>query len=352
MKPYNIYYVTGTRSGIGAHTFIDLAWKNAIQSAGHIYNEIPSNMGIEAWEHLLKLDIDILLIQNYPSCKEYIQVLVLLKKRGVFIAHVIDNEGGNVLGSNELNDAYASIFFGEIELEGASKIIKTVGVDNYWVLPCAADGRFHTVTDLHETSITHDFAFLGSRRTNKSYAFSEYMRPLINRKGIKCNFNGPYWSFKDYPLAFVQRLSNKFNLSKISRSVAFKRLTVPLELEREAYAKALISLNFHERDKVGHQDHIIVNGRTFKVLASGGVLLTDRVLPMERYLDKNEYCTFETIEEFFEKISYLMSNRADRIRMRELGSKRVHNEHLQLHRLQDLIAVFNSKQPRHMHRSF
>lgn len=343
----------GNKTGIGAHTFIDLAWKNAIYSDGFKYLEIPHNTRLSGWEALLRTTIpDVLVVQNFPLDLDCLEVLVELKKRGTFIAHVIDlSSWSQELARRFRGLAFADLFFGEIEEDGAKPIIDFLGAGMYWILPCAADGQVHRVSDLAEANITHDVVFLGSKRTNKSYAFDTIIRALSTDPSLKTYFAGPFWNLRDYPMALIQRYCSKIKLTKFADSIAKWRLTVPLHREKFVYANAKVSLNIHERNNFLDASHLIVNGRTFKIAASGGVLFTDRVQPMRHYFEEErEFLSYDDFEDFPEKLRYLLGNKELRLQIRRRASKRAQNEHLQVHRLRDILSVRAGRKPVHMRR--
>lgn len=338
-----IGYVYGTRKGIGAHTFIDHAWKKAIENLGFEYSGFSVDSSLVDWQKLLVAPPDLLIVQNFPRGNEYFEIFSEARRLGVYILHVVDKNKLDHLHDNLCNYAYADKFFGEIEPSGLGQITKKIGHLGYYKIPCAADGSIHYPYDLMETNVDYDAVFLGSKRTSKPFAFEKIMNAIEMDGSYKTLFSGPFWTKSDFLMYAAQRLLHRLRLQTFSNSIGSARLKIPMEKESELYSRSLVSLNFHERHSLSEQDHLIVNGRTFKVAASGGVLLTDHVTAMDQYFEEGaDFISFKSADEFWDRFSELRNNKPLRIKLRKSASARAQGEHLQEHRLSELISMIKN----------
>lgn len=83
-----------------------------------------------------------------------------------------------------------------------------------------------------------------------------------------------------------------------------------------------------------------VNLRVFEVPASGGFLLTDWKDELSELFEiDNELAIYRSIDEMNEMISFYQSNPAMREKIIDKARQRVLNEHLVIHRMQEMIKV-------------
>jgi spore maturation protein CgeB len=98
--------------------------------------------------------------------------------------------------------------------------------------------------------------------------------------------------------------------------------------------ESIVSLNFANAFKGSNQ----VKARTYEVPGSGGFLLTESALDLERaYIPDREVAVFRSIEELGEKIKYYLTHPAERDKIAEAGFRRTKQEHTYDRRLQETI---------------
>lgn len=168
-----------------------------------------------------------------------------------------------------------------------------------------------------------DIVYVGANLPKKRDLFRRRLFPLMRKYDVKVF--GPDWEILDramlHPLAKLERITLGTGVVSDFRI----RRQVPYEEENQAYASAKISLNFHEQ--MGDGKTFLLNGRTFKIPASGGFEICDLVPLLRRFFDEDEVVMAEDDADFFKKVDYYMTHEAERKRIREKGTARAQKDH-------------------------
>jgi len=199
------------------------------------------------------------------------------------------------------------------------EVLKKMGAKDVIFLPCAADpAHYHPVdiTEEHLRNFASSVCFVASFYKSRG----DLLAPFIDIPGI--GIWGGGW--KQY-------------LQDIGREDMFhivRAQSLSMEDVNIAYQAAKVVLNSHhtQTKRAG------LNTRTFEVLASGGMELTDYVEEMESLLTPGEdVVVYRSPEEGAQLAMHLISDESTRKRIAHSGHERVMSEHTYDHRVRTIL---------------
>ncbi|WP_241159357.1 MULTISPECIES: glycosyltransferase [unclassified Desulfovibrio] len=223
--------------------------------------------------------------------------------------------------------AYAPLydFFAVIQKEPFLSELAAIGQPHALYLPLAALPEFHKPLALSATEQREygsDIAFLGAGYPNRRLAF----RPLAGRD---FKIWGSDWEGENLLARNIQRGG-----SRIGEEESVK-----------IYNAAKVNLNLHSsvsaKDLVSHGDFL--NPRTFELAAMGAFQLVDRRTLMDGLFGPDELATFESPEEFYQKIDYFLAHPGEREAYARRARERVLAEHTYERRMQTLLSAMEKE---------
>ena len=219
--------------------------------------------------------------------------------------------------------AYAPLYdlFAVIQKEPFLSELAAVGQPHTLYLPLAALPEFHkplALSPAEQREYGSDIAFLGAGYPNRRVAF----RPLAGRD---FKIWGSDWEGETLLARNIQRQGQR----------------IGEEESVKIYNAARVNLNLHSsvsaRELVSHGD--FVNPRTFELAAMGAFQLVDRRSLMEGLFGPDELATFESPEEFYQRIDYFLAHPEEREAYARRARERVLGEHTYQRRMETLLAA-------------
>lgn len=228
------------------------------------------------------------------------------------------------------DDMLADIYVSELELPQFSSL---TGKEAH-LLPWAASRKYHfPVPPIKKYEC--DILFIGARLPKKSELFERRLFPLTTKYNVKI-FGTGWDAFDKYALRTLSKIERRVSGTGFFSNWRIRR-QVPYEEENQAYASAKISLNFHEKQPGGL---ILLNGRTFKIPASGGFEICDWVPLARRYFREDELVMVKNDDEFFTKIDYYLGHDDERKAIQERGTARALQEHTYHNRAEEIVGWY------------
>ncbi|WP_291357859.1 glycosyltransferase [Desulfovibrio sp.] len=216
-------------------------------------------------------------------------------------------------------------FFAVIQKEPFLAELAAIGQPHALYLPLAALPEFHKPLALspgEQREYGSDIAFLGAGYPNRRLAF----RPLAGRD---FKIWGSDWEGEPLLARNIQRGG-----SRIGEEESVK-----------IYNAAKVNLNLHSsvsaKELVSHGD--FVNPRTFELAAMGAFQLVDRRTLMDGLFGPDELATFESPEEFYQKIDYFLAHPEEREAIARRARERVLAEHTYERRMQTLLMAMEQE---------
>ena len=219
--------------------------------------------------------------------------------------------------------AYAPLYdiFAVIQKEPFLSELAAIGQPHALYLPLAALPEFHrplVLSPAEQREYGSDIAFLGAGYPNRRVAF----RPLAGRD---FKIWGSDWEGENLLARNIQRGG-----SRIGEEESVK-----------IYNAARVNLNLHSsvsaKDIVSHGD--FVNPRTFELAGMGAFQLVDRRSLMDGLFAPDELATFDTPEEFYQKIDYFLAHPEEREAYARRARERVLAEHTYEQRMETLLSA-------------
>lgn len=232
----------------------------------------------------------------------------------------------------------ADVFFGERSAAMMLDFQQLTGYP-YHVVANAADRCWHFPTAPVE-KYRCDIAYVGAYLPKKKEQFQKLLLPLA--KKYRVLIYGPYWTWRDCALLAGNRICRKLKLIQLGSWLNKQRITLPPEDENKLYSSAKICLNFHERGASG-SDYDLLNGRTFKIPASGGFEICDNVRSLRQYFAVDEVVMAEHDDDWFRKVDYYMTRETEREAIRKKGTMRALRDHTYHNRVSQLLGIINSQ---------
>lgn len=315
--------------GIGDDRTIYDGYKYAFEDLGHDFFTLTEHDDLNQTLITLKPDLFITAtaiinpLSNAAILKKYRDAGGVVLMRGGALEH--ETELLRLIRENVLADIYAN----ELALP---RFTELTGKPLH-ILPLAASRKYHFPTPSVK-KYECDILYIGANLPKKRDLFRRRLLPLRQKYNIK--IFGPDWDIVDryllHPLAKLERMiagTSVLSQLRIDRQV-------PYIEENQAYGSAKICLNFHEQQPDGL---LLLNGRTFKIPASGGFELCDRVPQLRDYFAADEVVMTENDDDFFAKIDYYLTYDAKRKAIQEKGTVRALREHTYHNRVKTVIDL-------------
>lgn len=233
----------------------------------------------------------------------------------------------------------ADIYFGERSEEMMADFEKITG-QIYHLIPNAADKtKYFPVVPVEEYKC--DICFVGAYLPKKKEAFKKLIFPLLKKYDVR--IYGSYWTWKDLLLLAGNKLFRQLKFYPVADFFNRQRLILPAEDENKLYSSAKICLNIHERDPStssgqAGKDYDLVNQRTFKIAASGGFQICDKVKSLRNFFAQEEVI-MASDNEWLEKIDYYLTHEKERREIQKKGTTRALKEHTYHNRVERLFKI-------------
>ncbi|MCX7705664.1 MAG: glycosyltransferase [bacterium] len=198
---------------------------------------------------------------------------------------------------------------------------------------------FDSVEEEQTDAHLYDVTFVGT--------FSHYRKCIydyLKKNKIRVQFYGNGWPGGKVTLG---QMKNIFKTSKINLSI--EKLATNYDI-RFLMVDKLRFLSFVKRtitNKPPYTIHKQIKTRHFDICMCGGFQISEYVPMIERYFDiGRELVVFSTLEEMLTLINYYLSREKERRMIAEAGYIRTKNQHLMIHRWQDIILQLQEKNNR------
>jgi hypothetical protein len=171
-----------------------------------------------------------------------------------------------------------------------------------------------------------DLIFAGAARSGRTELLQEVAKFCANR-GYVFRVFGDRFFHKKYRPGQQKIFEKKFpDLAKVVQP------GVPLAKVNDLYAKAKICLNQQISEQVG------LPLRTFECMGAGLCQLTNRPGTLDlHFKDGNELSVFDSTEELFQKLDWLMKNPDERLAMAKRGYDAIQRGYLLEHRIATIV---------------
>jgi len=178
-------------------------------------------------------------------------------------------------------------------------------------------------------------SYVGTYLPDKKAFIEEYVLPLKKKYDLK--LYGQDWSQLDRHLGFLQKVGQYLNIPGL-RSLQKPKLQ--LEDERRIYSSSSVLINIHEEYQKKYGD---INERTFKVLCSGGLLVSDNVPTLSKYFTVGkELVIAQSRDDWFEKIEYYVAHPSEGKKIGQAGRKKVLSKHTYHHRVEQILKLYQT----------
>lgn len=241
-----------------------------------------------------------------------------------------------LIKNDKLGDAYLlGIDHADERMDGFEKAMNVT----YHTVPLAAD---HTkIYPEFSNDFAAEISFIGTYLPQKRESFCAQVFPLKSKYDLR--LYGQDWTYLSRVKSWIQKAGQFFNVP-ILRSL--QKPSLNLEDERKIYTSSLISINIHEDFQRRYGGDC--NERTFKIPLAGGFEITDDVACIRKYFRAGEEIVIaENVSDWFEKIDYYIRHPDERVSIIEAGRKRVLAEHTYVHRVRQLLDIYNSGKTKH-----
>ena len=215
--------------------------------------------------------------------------------------------------------------FAVIQKEPFLSELAAIGQPHAIYLPLAALPEFHKpleLTPAEQREYGSEIAFLGAGYPNRRLAF----RPLAGR------------DFKIWGSDWEGEKLLEDNIQRGGRRISEEESV-------KIYNAAKLNLNLHSsistKDLVSHGD--FVNPRTFELAAMGAFQLVDHRSLMDDLFKPDELATFNTPDEFYQKINYFLANPEERQAYASRARKRILADHTYQQRMMTLLAAMETQ---------
>ena len=242
-----------------------------------------------------------------------------------------DKEMLKILKSGKFGDVYFNVC--EKEDPRMVGFDKGTGYKHY-TIPLAADKSMHFPE--FDNRFACDISFLGTNLPEKRKFIKENILTLSKRYNLK--LFGQDWTFSERVLSYADKFGRYFNVPFLN---SFRKPNLKLEDERRIYNSSTVSLNIHEeyQKKYGGD----CNERTFKIPASGGFEISDRVTCITKYFKEGEEIVIaDGKKDLHDKIDYYVRNSGERKKIIEAGRKKVLENHTYHNRVGELLKIYQT----------
>ncbi len=323
----------------GAERWIFEAWKAGFIKLGFDVHTLQFEDNIFEKIDFLKPDIFITDI-SVIDLNIYGKFLEDIRQRGIKVAILTH---WPLVGSAYKNKNYlmhnncADLYFGERVSDGELFLKDTK--KQYICIPNAANPEFHFPVDFSE-EFASDILYIGSNLPHKKWFKKNILDPLIKNKDYKVKIIGRGWTFADFVLRVLRKITIFFKFTRLKKLLEKLTIKISEEDERKYYSSAKICLNFHEREPDGSQPHYIVNQRAFKIPACGGFQICDDVGALRDYFVDGEEIILLPLEKekWLNTINYYLSHDKERVNIKRKGTKKALEFHMSTNRCLKMLS--------------
>lgn len=332
---------------VTAYRTIYNGFKNAFEDLGHTFLTYTAGMNLEKFleenkpdlfltsSHFFwrkQLDYDVLKKYRLGGMKVFCKIDFWqspLKSTRVNEAKSLsqDSDVKRLIKKGLLGDYYYHVV--EQGDERMSGFQRYAG-QGYLTVPLAVDKTL-AVQASRKERFKADISFIGTNLPQKRQYFNEWLRPLAEDYDLK--LYGQDWTLIDRMLGNVQKVGQYFNVPVLK---TIRKPKLELMDEFDIYASSKLCVNIHEdyQRKYGGD----CNERTFKILASGCLEVTDNVACIKKYFKPDkEIVIAKDKEDWFDKIDFYLKNPEHAKKIAEAGRKRALSEHTYHNRAQSFL---------------
>lgn len=331
-------------------------YRNAFLELGHEFRPFTADDNFA--ELMETFQPDIFITASHFYYQRYLDQTLLdhFRKNGMMVFVWLDpwttglnrtrvNEAGSLknnawaiklIQEGRLGDAFLITYeHGDARMEGFE--VETGAT--YHTVPLAAD---HTLMyPDYDMQFCADISYIGTYLPQKRDFFRQQVFPLAERWNLR--LYGQDWTMQSRIQGWIQKFGQYFNIPGLR---SFNKSKLMLDDERKIYTSSTISINIHEDYQRQYGGDC--NERTFKIPLAGGFEITDDVACIRKYFKPGEEIVIaESVADWFEKIDYYMRHPDERVSIIEAGRKRVLAEHTYVHRVRQLLDIYNSGKAKH-----
>ncbi len=219
-------------------------------------------------------------------------------------------------------------FYFTIQKDEFFNQLKSIGVNNYYYLPMAADPNIHCagyLSDKEKNEFGSKISFMGAGYYNRQKILSR-----INNKDFKVWGNS--WDTESSLWQKVQKEGQRVTTEDTVR--IFNASDINLNLHSNAYDDSINS----EGD--------FVNPRTFEIASCGAFQLVDkRSYLKDHFILGEEIVCFDTEEEMNRLIDHYLNNPEERKIIQNKARERVLKDHTYSHRMAEMLCFVKEKKP-------
>lgn len=227
-------------------------------------------------------------------------------------------------------------YFFVIQKEVFLSKLQTIGVENAYYLPLAADPNFHKEESLSAKEQEYygaDLGFMGAGYPNRRMAFRGLLR-------YDFKIWGSDWDGDALLAKYLQKNGERVTPEESVK--IYNANKINLNLHSSVQAKELI--------KQGD----FVNPRTFELASMQAFQLVDKRELMDELFvcadlnnpnENAELATFSTMEELHENINFYLKYPEKRLQIAKNARKRIEKEHTYVKRMQTLLECIESSSP-------
>lgn len=343
-----ILYQIPHLSSIYAARTIYNGYLHAFEDLGHSF--LPLTAADDQSELLAKFRPDILItsLGRYPLKYLDIDLIRSYKKSGlkVFVwipfwkSPLSRTRVNEVIGLENdrkfrtvIESGFGDVFFNQCE-RGDPRMggfEEATGYKHY-TIPLAADRTMHFPE--YSERFKADISYVGTYLPEKRDFIQEQVLPLSKKYNLR--LYGQDWTLKDRLAGWGQKIGQYFNIPLVE---SLQKPKLNLGDERRIYASSLVSINIHEnyQRKFGGD----CNERTFKIPACGGFEITDDVACISKYFKEGEEIIIaKDKDDWFDKIGFYIRNPDERLKIIEVGRRRVLQDHTYHNRVKKLLEIY------------
>lgn len=332
----NVLYQINYLTGLGADRWISSGYRDAFEDMGHTFSFLTFADDLGA--RIAETKADLLIIGVSRVGGKHAAALERARANGTKVFVWTDSmvKEDAALMDAILHHDIADLYFGETEADWMKEFMDATG-RRYVTVANAANKKLHFPAP-PSPKYACDVAYLGANLPLKKTAFERLLFPL--RKKYRVRVYGPGWTLTDDVLRALAGAARKLRLMGVNDLLSKMRITVPVAEENLLYSSAKISLNIHEAREGRTAHHVILNERTFKIPACGGLEICDYNPALRRYFAEDEMLMGENDADWHAKIDYCLRHEAERKAMREKGTARAFRDHTYHNRAAQLIALY------------
>lgn len=346
LKKLKILYQIPSLETVYAGKFIYNGYKDAFIDLGYSFRPLTSKMDSKKVFREYKPDIFITGLGAYSFKFIDLEVIKRCREKGTVMftqiptwkrSHnqheVRDLKSNKKLTTLVQQGLAGDIFFNWIEQEDPlmEGFTKATGYPFQTIL-VAANKKVYF--EDYSEKYKADISFVGNNLPDKRELFQKYLLPLKKKYDVRIYGND--WTFSSQIKGYLQKVGQYFNIEPLKH---VRKIVLKENDERKVYSSSIICPNIHDR----HQRRLgsDFNERTFKIIASGGFEICDKVSVLRKYFTEKELVIGENDRDWFDKIDFYLRNPEKRLPIIEAGKKKVLREHTYHNRVGQFIDLYN-----------